>query len=85
MAKTVIQMVREAQAGVHGIDATEARQRLQDDPSMLVVEVRDAANRRTSGMVEGRSPFHRDRCLSPPTRKSLRLGVIPDCKTAPGL
>jgi rhodanese-related sulfurtransferase len=53
VAKTVMQMVREAQAEVRGINATEARQRLQDDPNTLIVDVRDAANRRASGMVEG--------------------------------
>jgi rhodanese-related sulfurtransferase len=53
VAKTVMQMVGEARAEVPGIDVTEAHRRLQDDPNTLVVDVRDLANRRASGMVEG--------------------------------
>jgi rhodanese-related sulfurtransferase len=53
MAKTVMQMVEDAQAAVPGIDPEEARRRSKDDPNTLIVDVRDAANRRASGMVEG--------------------------------
>ena len=53
MAKTVMQMVGEAQAVVPGIGPEEARRRSKEDPHTLIVDVRDAANRRASGMVEG--------------------------------
>jgi rhodanese-related sulfurtransferase len=51
--RTVMQMVEEAQAVVPGIGPEEARRRSQEDPNTLIVDVRDAANRRASGMVEG--------------------------------
>lgn len=47
-----MQMVEEAQATVQGIGPEEARRR-QNDPNTLIVDVRDAANRRASGMVKG--------------------------------
>jgi rhodanese-related sulfurtransferase len=53
MAKTVMQMVGEAQAAVPGISPEEARRRRQEDPNTLIVDVRDATNRQASGMVEG--------------------------------
>ena len=53
MAKTVMQMVGEAQAAVPGIGPEEVRRRIQEDPNTLIVDVRDAANRQASGMVEG--------------------------------
>ena len=53
MAKTVMQMVEEAQAVVPGIGPEEARRRSRENPNTLIVDVRDAANRRASGMVEG--------------------------------
>ena len=48
-----MQMVEEAQAAVPGIGPEEARRRSQEEPNTLIVDVRDAANRRASGMVEG--------------------------------
>jgi rhodanese-related sulfurtransferase len=53
VAKTVMQMVAEAQAAVPGITPEEARRRRQEDLNTLIVDVRDAANRRASGMIEG--------------------------------
>lgn len=53
MARTVMQMVGEAQARVPGMSPEEARRRRQEDPHTLIVDVRDAPNRRASGMVEG--------------------------------
>ena len=53
MAKTVMEMVGEAQAAVPGIGLEEARRRTQEDPNTLIVDVRDLAERRASGMVEG--------------------------------
>jgi rhodanese-related sulfurtransferase len=53
VAKTVMQMVAEAQAEVPGVSPEEARGRVREDPNTLIVDVRDLANRRASGMVEG--------------------------------
>jgi rhodanese-related sulfurtransferase len=53
MAKTVMQMVEEAAAEVPGISPAEARRRQQADPNTLIVDVRDLANRRASGMAAG--------------------------------
>lgn len=53
MAKTVMQMVSEAQAEVPGIGPGDARRRCQEDPNTLIVDVRDLAARRASGMVDG--------------------------------
>ena len=53
MAKTVTQMVGEAEAEVPGIGPEDARRRRQADPNTLIVDVRDLAARRASGMVEG--------------------------------
>ena len=53
MAKTVMQMVAEAKAEVPGIGPDEARRRWEADPNTLIVDVRDLAARRASGMVEG--------------------------------
>ncbi len=53
MAKTFMQMVGEAQAEVPGIGAEEAKRRRETDPNTLIVDVRDLAARRASGMVEG--------------------------------
>ena len=57
MAKTFMQMVAEAQAEVPGIDVAEAQRRLHDDPATLLVDVRDFANRRASGMAAGAIPI----------------------------
>jgi rhodanese-related sulfurtransferase len=53
MPKTFMQMVAEAEAEVPGIDVAEAQRRLRDDPNTLIVDVRDLANRRASGMIAG--------------------------------
>jgi rhodanese-related sulfurtransferase len=53
VAKTVMEMVGEAQAAVPGIAPKDAWRRTQADPNVLVVDVRDVAARRASGMVEG--------------------------------
>ncbi len=57
MAKTFMQMVAEAEAEVPGINVEEAQQRLRNDPATLVVDVRDLAERRASGMVAGAIPI----------------------------
>lgn len=53
MARTVMQMVADASAVVPGIDPAEAQRRQQADPNTLIVDVRDLANRRASGMAAG--------------------------------
>ena len=53
MAKTVMQMVSDAEAEVPGITPQDARKRQQENASTLVVDGRDLANRRASGMVAG--------------------------------
>ena len=57
MAKSFMQMVEEAQAEVPGISVEEARRRQQGDPRTLFIDVRDLAERRASGMVEGAIPI----------------------------
>jgi rhodanese-related sulfurtransferase len=46
-------MVGEAQAEVPGVGVEELRRRREAEPRTLVVDVRDLANRRASGMVAG--------------------------------
>lgn len=57
MAKTFMQMVAEAEAEVPGISVEEAQRRQQEDPATLIVDVRDLAERRASGMVAGAIPI----------------------------
>jgi rhodanese-related sulfurtransferase len=57
MAKTFGQMVSEAEADVPGISPEEAARRRQDDPRTVVIDVRDLANRKASGMVAGALPI----------------------------
>jgi rhodanese-related sulfurtransferase len=57
VAKTFMQMVAEAEAEVPGIDVAEAERRLREDPNTVVVDVRDFAARRASGMVAGALPI----------------------------
>jgi rhodanese-related sulfurtransferase len=46
-------MVGEARAEVPGIGVEELQRRREQDPRTLVVDVRDLANRRASGTVDG--------------------------------
>ncbi len=57
MAKTFMQMVAEAEAEVPGIGAEEAQRRRQDNPATVIVDVRNLAERRASGMVAGAIPI----------------------------
>ena len=52
MAKSWTDMVNEAKAEVTGVSPAEAHQRLQHDPEVLLIEVRDAE----SVPIENRSP-----------------------------
>lgn len=51
MAKTFNQMVNEALAAVPAISPTEARQRIQQNPRTLVIDVRDVADISGTGII----------------------------------
>ena len=51
MAKTFAQMAEEVMAQVQGISAEEAHQRLKQDPNALLVDVREAAEIASTGLV----------------------------------
>jgi rhodanese-related sulfurtransferase len=51
MTKTFNQMVNEAMGEVPTVSAAEARRRLQKDPRTLVVDVRDAADINSTGII----------------------------------
>jgi rhodanese-related sulfurtransferase len=51
MARTFQQMVDEAIGEVPTISPAEARRRMQQDPRTLVVDVRDAADIRATGII----------------------------------
>ena len=53
MATTFGQMASEAMAAVQAASAPELKQRLEQDPSTLLVDVRDFESRRASGMIAG--------------------------------
>jgi rhodanese-related sulfurtransferase len=53
MAKTFMQIAEEAMAEVEGISAEEVQQRMQQDTNALLVDVRDAADLPSTGMVPG--------------------------------
>ncbi|MBK9748936.1 MAG: sulfurtransferase [Anaerolineae bacterium] len=53
MATTFMQMAEEARAVVPVISAAEAHQRLQQNPTTLVIDVRDAADIAATGTIPG--------------------------------
>ncbi len=53
MAKTFMQIAEEAMAEVEGVSAEEVQQRMQQDTNALLVDVRDAADIPSTGMVPG--------------------------------
>ena len=57
MAKTFMQMASEAMAVVSSVSPEEARKRLQEDPNTLLIDVRDPAMIRETGMAEGAIPI----------------------------
>jgi len=57
MAKTFTQMASEAAADVPGISPAEAHKRLQDDPSTLLIDVLDLADRRLVGQPLDSTPI----------------------------
>ena len=57
MAKTFGQMVAEARSHVPGITAEEARRRTKEHPNTLVLDVQDAADIATCGLISGAVPI----------------------------
>jgi rhodanese-related sulfurtransferase len=57
MAKTFMQMASEAMAEVPGISPEEARRQLERNPNTLLVDVRDRARIRATGMATGAVPI----------------------------
>lgn len=53
MARTFMDRVAEAQSEVPVIGVAEAQRRLEEDPSTLVVDVRDASDIRATGVIPG--------------------------------
>ena len=53
MARTFALMVAEAMAEVPMISATEAHRRMQQEPRTLVIDVRDAADIASTGIIPG--------------------------------
>jgi len=53
MAKTFMQIAEEAMAEVEGISAEEVQLRIQQDTNALLVDVRDAADIPSTGLVPG--------------------------------
>jgi rhodanese-related sulfurtransferase len=53
MSLSFMQIVEAAVANVEGISPAEAQQRLEQDPNALLVDVRDAGDIPTTGLVSG--------------------------------
>ena len=53
MSLSFMQIVEAAVANVEGISPEEAQQRLEQDPNALLVDVRDAADIPSTGLVSG--------------------------------
>ncbi len=53
MSLTFMQIVEAAVANVEGISPEDARQRLEQDPNALLVDVRDAGDIPSTGLVSG--------------------------------
>ncbi len=53
MARTVGQMIAEAEAEVPSITPQAARRRVQDDPNTLIIDVRDSAEAQAAGTIPG--------------------------------
>ena len=57
MAKTFMQMAAEAQTEVSSISPSELRQRLREDPNVLLIDVRDEATIRATGKIAASIPI----------------------------
>ncbi len=53
MAKTFMQMAKEAMAAVPGVTAREAHRRMKEVPNTIVVDVRDASDATETGLIPG--------------------------------
>lgn len=53
MAKSFMDIAGEAMAQVQGISAEDSQQRLAQDPSALLIDVRDAADIPSTGLASG--------------------------------
>ncbi len=53
MSLTFMQIVEAAVANVEGVSPEEAQQRLEQDPNALLVDVRDAGDISSTGLVSG--------------------------------
>ncbi len=53
MSLSFMQIVEAAMANVEGISPADAQQRLEQDPNALLVDVRDAGDIASTGMVSG--------------------------------
>ena len=53
MAKTFLQVATEAMAEVSSVTPQAAQDRLRQDPNVLLIDIRDLADRRTTGMAAG--------------------------------
>ncbi len=53
MSLSFMQIVEAAMANVEGISPEDARQQLEQDPNALLVDVRDAGDIASTGMVSG--------------------------------
>jgi rhodanese-related sulfurtransferase len=57
MAKTFMQMASDAMGAVPSLSPQEAQQRLREDADAVLVDVRDMARIRTTGMAAGAAPI----------------------------
>ena len=57
MAKTFLQMVAEAKENVPGISPEEAQRRVQQNPNTLLVDVQDAKDVESCGLIPGAVPI----------------------------
>jgi rhodanese-related sulfurtransferase len=53
MAMSFMQMAEEAMGEVDGVSAAEAHRQLKDDPNVLLIDVRDAADIPSGGVPSG--------------------------------
>ena len=57
MAKTFMQMASDAMGAVPSLSPEEAQRRLRENPDAVLVDVRDMARIRTTGMAAGAAPI----------------------------
>ena len=57
MAKTFMQMASDAMGAVPSLRPEEAHRRLRENPDAVLVDVRDMARIRTTGMAAGAAPI----------------------------